>query len=229
MAEARTTCWTMIEAAAAGSESSRQAFALRYEPVARAYLAARWRGRAALGDLDDAVQEVFVESFRNGGALEKADRGRAGGFRPFFFGVVRNVAMRCEARRSRRRETSGDSAVMDAIEHDEPRLTQVFNRAYAQAVMREAAAAQEERAREQGDEAMRRVELLRLRFHEGLPIRDIAARWNEDPVYVHRAYALARREFRRALEQVVSAHHAAAGGGDEMIRRECEDLLRLLA
>src|SRR5262245_61258276 len=99
-----STCWTEIHAAAVGGAADREPFALRYGPVVRAYLAARWRGSPCLADLDDAVQEVFVECFRRGGALERVEPDRAGGFRPFLFGVVRNVALRLEARRARRRE-----------------------------------------------------------------------------------------------------------------------------
>ena len=58
MAEAESTCWTAIEAAAAGAAESREAFARRYGPVVRASLASRWRASACLQDLDDAVQEV---------------------------------------------------------------------------------------------------------------------------------------------------------------------------
>jgi RNA polymerase sigma-70 factor (ECF subfamily) len=56
-----TTCWALIRAAADGSPRDREEFAHRYAPVLRAYLAARWRGAPLLQDLDDAVQDVFVE------------------------------------------------------------------------------------------------------------------------------------------------------------------------
>jgi hypothetical protein len=45
-----------------------------------------------------------------------------------------------------------------------------------------------------GDRAVRCVELLRLRFQEGLPIRDIATRWNEDAAKLHHEFATARDE-----------------------------------
>jgi hypothetical protein len=57
-----------------------------------------------------------------------------------------------------------------------------------------------ERAREQADGALRRVELLRLRFREDLPIREIARQWDEDPARLHHEYAKARREFAAALK-----------------------------
>ena len=47
---------------------------------------------------EDAVQEVFVECFRRGGALEAVGAGRVPGFRAFLYGVIRNVARRFESR-----------------------------------------------------------------------------------------------------------------------------------
>ena len=44
------------------------------------------------------------------------------------------------------------------------------------------------------------MELLRLRFHEGLPIREIAARWKRDTAWVPHQYATAREEFKRAVD-----------------------------
>jgi len=64
MSTPESTCWTVIRAAAAGSPAERAELARRYLGVVRAYLAARWRGSDLRADLDDAVQEVFVECFR---------------------------------------------------------------------------------------------------------------------------------------------------------------------
>jgi RNA polymerase sigma-70 factor (ECF subfamily) len=67
MSTPESTCWTVIRAAAAGSPQGREELAHRYLAVVRAYRAARWRGSPLRPDLDDAVQEVFVECFRQGG------------------------------------------------------------------------------------------------------------------------------------------------------------------
>ena len=83
MFTSESTCWTVIRAAAAGSPSDREELARRYLGVVRAYLVARWRGSAILPERDDAVQEVFVECFRRGGALEAAGDGRVPAFRAF--------------------------------------------------------------------------------------------------------------------------------------------------
>src|SRR6516164_10731447 len=98
MSTPESTCWTVIRAAAAGSPADREELAHRYLAVVRAYLGARWRGSPLRPDLDDAVQEVFVECFRQGGAVEAAAAGRVPSFRAFLYGVVRNVARRFESR-----------------------------------------------------------------------------------------------------------------------------------
>ena len=76
-----------------------------------------------------------------------------------------------------------------------------------------------------GADAVRRVELLRLRFEEDLPIRTIAESWNTDAVRVHREYAKARAEFRAALKAGVQEHH---GGEPRAVDAECARLLGLL-
>src|SRR5262245_14743702 len=95
-----STCWTVLRDAAAGASTAREAFAGRYESMVRAYLAARWRASPLAQELDDAVQEVFVECLRHGGGLERVRPDRAGGFRAFLYGLVRNVALRFEQRRA---------------------------------------------------------------------------------------------------------------------------------
>jgi RNA polymerase sigma-70 factor (ECF subfamily) len=225
MAHPESTCWTVIQAAAAGGAAERDEFARRYGPVARAYLAARWRASPCLHDLDDAVQEVFVECFKQGGALDRAERGR--GFRPFLVGVVRNVARRFEAERRRRRErpAAGDGD-LEGVADDEATPTRAFDRAWARALLREAARRQELHAAAADEAARKRVELLRLRFHEGLPIREIARRWQADAALLHHEYARARQEFKAALAEVVAFHHP---GTPAAIEQECANLLALLA
>ena len=56
-----STCWTLLRDAAAGGEAARAEFAARYAPVVRAYLGVRWRDSKLLRELDDTVQDVFVE------------------------------------------------------------------------------------------------------------------------------------------------------------------------
>src|SRR2546421_635090 len=109
---------------------------------------------------------------------------------------------------------------------DEASQSRLFDRTWARAVMEEAARLQRERAAERGPEAVRRVELLRLRFEENLPIRTIAERWGVDPAHLHHAYAVARQEFRAALLEVVAFHQP---GGPAELGQEAARLLKALA
>ncbi len=216
----------MIRDAGGGSDVSRDLFARRYRPAIEAYLRARWRSGMLLSEVDDAVQEAFFECFREGGALAKADADRPGGFRAFLFGVCRNVAMRAESRVARKREQAG-LTVMQSTGADatDAQLSQVFDREWARSIMKQAAARQLELAEASGPHAMRRVELLRLRFQQGQPIRDIATEWSEDAEHLHREYAKARKEFETALLEVVQFHRP---GSPSEARKECAALLGLL-
>lgn len=204
MPDADATCWTLIRDAAGGDPASRDQFARVYRPVVAAYLAARWRG--ARLDPDDAAQDVFVECFKAGGVLEAADSGRPGGFRSFLLGVVRNVARRHEDRRR------PPGPLPDQLPADETGPDEAFERAWSRSLLKEAARLQAERAASPA--ATRRIELLRLRFHDGLPIRTIAEKWGEDPAKVQHEYATARDEFRSALAAVVAFHHPAASAAE---------------
>jgi RNA polymerase sigma-70 factor (ECF subfamily) len=220
MSTPESTCWTVIRAAAAGSPAGRDELGRRYLGVVRAYLAARWRGSDLRPDLDDAVQEVFVECFRQGGALEAAGAGRVPSFRAFLYGVIRNVARRFETRPVRAAGPLPDLA------GDEASRSCLFEHAWAQAIMGEAAQLQRARAAERGTEAVQRVELLRLRFEENLPIRAIAGRWGVEAARLHHAYALARQEFRAALLEVVAFHHP---GSAAEVEQEAAGLLEALS
>src|SRR5258708_40163891 len=95
--------WKMRAGNGDGNHEKKHLRLRRYAPVVRAYLAERWRSSPHLADCEDAVQDVFVECFRKGGVLERADQSRPGGFRAFLYGVVRNVARRFETAKNRDR------------------------------------------------------------------------------------------------------------------------------
>lgn len=217
--------WSLIARAAAGHPAARDAFGRIYLPVVRRLLDARWHSTPLSAEVDDAVQEVFVEYLRAGGVLARAESGR-GELGGLLFGVTRNVALRFEERAGRRtgREVLSGSALA-AIEAREPRLSALFDREWARALVRMAGERMRAEAELAGVEACRRVELLHLRFSEGLPLRDIAARWEEDPDAIHRAYAKARAEFRDCLRLVV-AEQATASPAD--LEDEVRRLLELL-
>jgi RNA polymerase sigma-70 factor (ECF subfamily) len=217
-----STCWTVIRAAAGGDAAARESFARRYAPVVRAYLAARWRTGPLRQQLDDAVQDVFLACLKPDGLLDRADAGWPGGFRPFLYGAARNVARRFEERAANVR---AEDCELDDLPADDPTLSRAFDRAWAAALLRAAAERQAEIARKKSPAARRRVELLRLRFYEGLPIRAIAERWGEDAARLHHEYATAREEFRAALAEVVAFHQP---GSPEAVERAVADLLAAL-
>ncbi len=223
----QATCWTLIRGAAAGSGEGRERFGRRYAAPLRAFFAARWRHSLVSQDVEDALQEVFLECFREGGALDRVEERRAGGFRAFLYGVARNVARRIESRRSKRVKDGGSTFDLDRIEDDGESMSLAFDRAWAKSVMREAAQLQEDRARESGPEAMQRVEFLRLRFGEGLPVREIAKRFDlDDRDAIHREIRRARKMFKEALREVVSFD--LPEGTDADVDAECERLQELL-
>jgi len=222
-----STCWTVIRGAVQGDPRNRDDFARRYEPVVRAYLGARWKSSNRLQEIDDAVQEVFVECFRRGGALDRVEPDRQGGFRAFLYGVVRIVALRAESARARGREQAAPNGFdLGQVAADETRLSLAFDRAWARVLLAEAAKRQAEDAERAGGAARSRIDLLRLRFHDGLPIREIARRRGCDPDTVHREYARARKEFQVALAAVVAFHQP---GTPAEVERACAGILALLA
>ncbi|MHC4453023.1 MAG: sigma-70 RNA polymerase sigma factor region 4 domain-containing protein [Planctomycetota bacterium] len=186
----------------------------------RSYLGDRWRGSPLLDQLDDAAQEVFLACFRDESPLHKAGPEWDGGFRAFLFGVVRNVARGFEKKRTRSKERA--AVDLDAFTDDADPVSKVFDRAWAISLMQQAARRQADQAARKGPESVLRVKLLRLRFQEGKPIREIARLWEMDPARLHREYATARNEFQAALADVVRLHQ---GGGAKQIEAEC---LRLL-
>jgi len=224
--ESTATAWTVVLGAAAGRAEDRETFARRYMPVARAYLAARWHATPLAGEIDDAAQDVFIDCFKDDGALGRVDRTRDGGFRAYFAGVIRNVALRHERSRARRRVDVSDSSFHpDEVPAESAALSSIFEREWAASLLKQARALQAERAAASGDAAKKRVELLRLRFEEGLPIREIATRLGEDADRLHHEYATARDEYREALREVVAFHHP---GTKAEIDAECSRLLHAI-
>lgn len=216
----RATSWTLIHAAADGSATALDHFAKRYERIVRSCLVTRWRNSWRIGMLDDAVQEVFVECIRPGGALSKASSNFPGGFRAYLFGVTRNVMRRYESK-----PLPGPEIVQDIIA-DEATVGGIFDREYARSIVKEASEHQRETAKIKGEEFLQRVELLHLRFYEGLPIREIANRWSTDAAWLHRQYAKAREEFLTALMEVVAASQPTASYAEN--QSTCRELLALL-
>jgi RNA polymerase sigma-70 factor (ECF subfamily) len=221
------TCWTLVEGAAAGEEIARDRFARTYLSVVRAFLAARWSGSAMISDLDDAVQEAFLECLKEGGALQNLETPREGKFRTYLYAVVSNVARRFEERRAgeRKHRVPVDPS-QEPITADEARLSRIFDQAWTKSLLQRAAERQEAEAKNRGAEAVRRVELMKLRFGEDQPIREIARRWEIDPDRLHHEYAKAREEFKQALVAEISFHQPCSLEEAERLSLSLLDLLR---
>jgi len=230
--DGQSTCWTLIHHAAGGDTAARDEFARLYQPVVRAFLRQRWRTAAGALDVDDAIQDVFVDCLRADGALQRVDATQPGGFRPFLYGVVRNVARRHEERLANRDRRQVSMGHTDFVA-DESGAATVFDRAWARGmmkeaarVMRELAAVEDQRSSKSGGRATLRVELLQLRFQNETPIREIAKLWNVEADWLHHEYATARQEFHRALLQVIAFQHPE--GTREQHTEICHSLLGAL-
>lgn len=218
------TCWTIVERAARGDARATEAFALAYLPVVRAYLGARWRSSPMIAVVDDAVQDVFMDCLKEEGPMGRLDRSRPGRFRTWLYGVSQNVARRHEERRAIAERKMAQVADRERAQPRESEtLSRVFDRAWARTMIRRAAARMRREAND--DAGMRRVEILRCRFQEGMPIRKIAAAWGLEAPFVHHEYAKAREEFKAALRAEVMDH---GGISSAEIERECAAMLQLL-
>jgi len=221
-----STCWTLVENAAVGDSAAREEFGRRYFPVVRAYLIARWKGRLSPEELEDAIQDVFVAFLAQDGVLRKMRPGRQEAFRPLLYAVARNMALRVEHARVRKLDApASESFHVDESPVSEASLSRVFDRAWAEAIVREAADLQEEQSRAKGTDAMRRFELLQLVFEHELSIPDVAARWATTTDSLYKELARAKKEFKEALRSVVAFHHPDS---TELVERECREMLSLL-
>ncbi len=219
-----STCWTLVRSAAAGDPESRETFSRLYGPVIRAYLAARWRLTPSDEEVADGAQEVFLQCFKPGGALARAESDRPGGFRAFLYGITRNVAGTLEAARQRRRRAQ-DSDELDGVESDDASASRVFDRAFAQALTREARRLLASRA-DAGGQAALRLRALELMYERGLPSRDIAVELALDVAAVYPLMTRARKEFRAALLEVLAAYHPT--DTREELERRCIEIFSAL-
>jgi len=226
MSRTDATSWTILHDAASGNDAARTAFIRRYLPAVRAYLSARWEGTALRDQLEDAVQEVFLQFLEPGGVLEGGlGRVRGDSFRAYLYGLVRNVARMWERRELQRRDAEPRSKPdLDRIDADETRLSRVFDRRWARSIIAEAVALLRERA--ESEEALQRVELLHLRFTDNLPIREIADRDGSERTDLYRQMERARAEFMKALADVLCRQSGEATVDVEREGRRLIDLLR---
>ena len=92
--------------------------------------------------------------------------------------------------------------------------------------MKEAGDRQAVRAEQTGPDAVRRVELLKLRFRDSLPIRDIADKWKVEAAHLHREYSKARKEFLHSLREVVFEQNDGVSAAE--VDQQCVELIEML-
>ena len=223
MDSAELTSWSIILGAAAGRTLDRDSFTRRYGPVIRSYLAARWRVSYEHESVADATGDVFVEFFKGGGALERVDPHSPGGFRAYLYGVVRNVALNAERKQRRRRDPPAGGAVdMDELADCQSTLSRVFDRAWAEAVVREARALMAQRST-RSPAAKRRFQALGMRFERGLAPRQMVADLGLEVEQVYELLREARREFKSVLLEVMATYHPTAT--EPELEQRCVELL----
>jgi RNA polymerase sigma-70 factor (ECF subfamily) len=222
-----TTCWSVVLGAAAGEAWDRETFSRLYAPVIKSYLAARWRVPFDAPEVDDATQEAFLQIFKPQGALGNLEPDRAGGFRAFLFGIVRNVALMTERSDRRRRARVQTESALVGEPHDggDQSCDRVFDRAWVAAIAREAKELMARRARSKPSQKHIPA-LLELRYAEGLPPREIAKRLGLETAQVYEGLRRAKEEYRTALLDVLSAHNP--GVSREDLLRRCQDVGGLL-
>lgn len=216
--------WSLIERAGAGDPAARSDFTSRYLPLVRGWLLARWRGRRLVHEVEDAVQDVFFDLLRVDGALARAqDRGT--GFRGFLYGVTLHVARRKELELDRNGRKAAADTLLATLPGGAATPTALLDHDWAVTVMRDALLVQGEDASRKGDAAVRRVELLRVRFHDDLPIREIARLWKVDPDWLHHQLEQAKKEFQRAWCSVMGLQ----GASEEQVAAAWREFLQLFA
>ncbi len=224
MARFDSTCWSVVLGAAAGDPIQREEFCRRYDPVIRAYLSTRWRIARDHEDVSDAVQEVFMQCFREHGALERVDPDRPGGLRAFLYGVTSRTAIELERRRARwRRDAAPGAPDPDLIARVETTLSQAFDREWAAMIGREARRLLARRAAEGGEAARRRLWCLEQRYFHGVPPRELGPRLGLEPQRISELLREARIEYRVALLEIMASYFPSAS------ERELEERCRELA
>lgn len=187
----------MIGLAAGGDVAARHEFARRFGPFLRRVLARRWAGSPYRGHFDDAVQEVFVQCFKPGGVIDRADPARGVSARTLLYAVARNIAWRYE--RDHHRTADGEPVAEPSDPLDGlAELTREEARATVREALRRLCDAADPDDRRYG-------ELLRTRAYDGRSVAELAAGDPDAAARLHREYTKAKRRFESELAVVVTA------------------------
>jgi RNA polymerase sigma factor (sigma-70 family) len=211
-----TTAWGVLRGARRGGSPERREnlerlVAAYWKPV---YGAIRQGWARTNEDAKDLTQEFFTTQVLEGVLIDRFDPGR-GSFRAFLKGALANF-MGHEARDASRQKRGGGARPL-SLEMEEMDLEQVvpdaralsseevFDRAWARAVFAQALRLVERRLREEGKadvfEVFRRYDLEG--GDPGPSYAEVGRALEIDPDTVKNHLTRARREFRRAAEDIV--------------------------
>lgn len=201
-----STIWSQIRDAAAGDRVRLNALLARYRTLVVPFL--RRRG-CPEGDAEDVAQEVLLRLSREE-FLAKADAER-GRFRDLLFTVTRRtLADHWERERAVKRGggrgavplSPGDSSA-EGIEPAAPEEADVFERAWAQALLAQAL----DRFRvECGAKGSPRFEALRLTQYDGLSYREAAERLGRKETDVTNDVHLAKKRLKELIAEEVRSY-----------------------
>ncbi len=121
---------------------------------------------------------------------------------------------------------AADASDLDTLVAKGDRLSVMFDRQWARAVVHEARRVQTEHAKDLGELALRRLEMLRLRFEEDWMPRRIAEQMQLSAEVVSQELLRAKNEFLAALGEVIAFHHPDASA--RWIEDEVKRILDLL-
>ncbi len=187
-----------------------------YESLVRSVLCQRWKKTSLRGDVDDAVQEFFLESLKPCGALARYEE-RSDSHRAYFLSVARNVARRFEERAARdaRRRQAG----MHATRRPDATIDQRLDRAWARAVLMRAAIRFRRRV-------STKTYALFAAVVAGQTIAVLARDQDIPAAPLYRVLERARAEFRLALDQELRSRGDGQRRTVDAFVREVRFLLR---
>lgn len=217
---ALTTCWTLINGAAAGDRTLADEFVRTYTPVLTDYLSTRWKISPSDQRVSEALQCIFLDCLRPSGALQRVDPSREGGFRAFLYGVARNTARNLDATRAREFARSATPSELEELHSDDLSAEKAFDQAWARMMVGEALKAM---LHHRGDAGEIQERVLRLRYFEGFKARQIAEHLGLQPDQVYQMLHRARRNFQSALLSAIAFRDPGLTQ-DELAQRALEML-----
>ncbi|MFM1872624.1 MAG: hypothetical protein RL398_2046 [Planctomycetota bacterium] len=222
-----STSWEIVHDAAVGRPAAQDAFVRRYEPLVRRYFAGRWRLDRDHERVANAAQDVLLRCLSPGGPLTRLDPTRPSGFRAFLYGIVLNAAREHERAERRHRGTPLDEERTAAeVPADGPTASVLFDRYWAEGLVRRAWELVADRLRSKRDGELR-LAVLRLRYVEDLAPEVIRSQLSLPSVRdVHRLAATGRYQFRLALLGTVAAEYPELDPAQ--VEAKCLQLLDLL-